>query len=464
MFLLPRKTIFTLAAFVFLMLLLPYAPGFAWFRSPLARLLVVDVVVHPPVAAPTPEPGSAPADPAPVTPEVKEKLPLIPPRPIAPSTFDQAALFLDPSGAMHPFYESLLRTETRQDHAITRALHYGDSPTTADSVTADVRALLQSRFGDAGHGFVLVSQPWKWYGHRGIALKASGWRHEPASQDRAEDFLHGVGGVNLTGSAGATSLIRLPDNLHRRVEVLYLRQPNGGVFRVMVDDTILAEVDTAAEEKSSGFAAAILPQGTQAVRLTVTRGTVRLFGVTFEKDGPGIIYHSLGLNGASIQHLLRYFEPIHWREQLLHQKPDLIVLNYGANESFFGSYVDSSYGNELRTVLGRLREALPKTSILVMSPMDRAEKNERGEIATPAVLERLIAIQRRIALESGCAFFNTYQSMGGAGTMARWYMEKPRLVTADFLHPLPGGAAKVGALFEKALVVDYQSWKSRRQP
>ena len=40
--------------------------------------------------------------------------------------------------------------------------------------------------------------------------------------------------------------------------------------------------------------------------------------------------------------------------------------------------------------------------------------------------------------------------------MARWYSAHPRLVSADFMHPLPAGAAIVGALFESALVRSYE--------
>jgi hypothetical protein len=50
-------------------------------------------------------------------------------------------LWLDSTGSMHTFYESLLRTEQHQADAITRILHYGDSPTTGDLITADVRAM-----------------------------------------------------------------------------------------------------------------------------------------------------------------------------------------------------------------------------------------------------------------------------------------------------------------------------------
>jgi hypothetical protein len=87
--------------------------------------------------------------------------------------------------------------------------------------------------------------------------------------------------------------------------------------------------------------------------------------------------------------------------------------------------------------------------------MDRGEM-KAGEITTPPAMEMLIGQQRKIAAETGCAFFNTFEAMGGAGTMGRWYQERPRLVSADFMHPLPAGAAIVGGLFESALVHSYE--------
>ena len=37
----------------------------------------------------------------------------------------------DPTDNMSPFYEALWRTEKKEPGAVTRILHYGDSPTTA---------------------------------------------------------------------------------------------------------------------------------------------------------------------------------------------------------------------------------------------------------------------------------------------------------------------------------------------
>jgi hypothetical protein len=94
--------------------------------------------------------------------------------------------------------------------------------------------------------------------------------------------------------------------------------------------------------------------------------------------------------------------------------------------------------------------------------MDRGELVS-GEILTPPAMEKLIAQQQKIAAETGCAFFNTFEAMGGAGTMGRWYQARPRLVSADFMHPLPAGAAIVGGLFEGALVRSYEGASHKAQ-
>src|SRR5258707_1751603 len=45
----------------------------------------------------------------------------------------------DPAHALDHFFEALQRTESREPGAVTRIVHYGDSPTTADLITDDAR-------------------------------------------------------------------------------------------------------------------------------------------------------------------------------------------------------------------------------------------------------------------------------------------------------------------------------------
>jgi hypothetical protein len=114
-------------------------------------------------------------------------------------------------------------------------------------------------------------------------------------------------------------------------------------------------------------------------------------------------------------------------------------------------------------VIRRVKTAVPNASVLVMSPMDRGQRDSTGQITTVPTLPRLVGIQRRVAAEMECAFFNTFEAMGGEGTMGRWYLSQPRLVSADFMHPLPGGARKVGVLLDQALESGYRQYQARHR-
>jgi lysophospholipase L1-like esterase len=78
------------------------------------------------------------------------------------------------------------------------------------------------------------------------------------------------------------------------------------------------------------------------------------------------------------------------------------------------------------------------------------------------MIPRLVAYQRRIAAETGCAFFDTFIAMGGEGTVARWYGAKPKLMGGDFTHPTAQGAEIVGTLIYDALIEAFEMHKQRK--
>jgi lysophospholipase L1-like esterase len=396
----------------------------------------------------------------PLSPLVRHSEPDLAPPPRARA--EAVVLLEDSNHGLDHFYAALWRTEKGEPGAVTRVVHYGDSPTTADMVTGDVRKLLQKRFGDAGHGFVLAAKPWAWYQHQGVELSAEGWQDVPASRFEARDGLFGLGGVSFTGAQSASSKIALADPGQGRFEVWYLRQPGGGVFTFWADGRQLGSVDTSGGAKEPGFAPFALAGGASHLELRVESGPVRVFGITAEKAGPGVVYDSMGLNGASITVLSRMFNEGHWAEELRHRNPNLVVINYGTNEADFAAFIDNSklYETELRTAIGRLRRALPEASVLVMSPMDRGQRTVAG-IETMATIPRIVAIQRRVARETGCGFFDTFTAMGGEGTMARWYASQPRLVSADLIHPYPEGGKRVAGLFAREVGGGLNRYKLR---
>lgn len=361
---------------------------------------------------------------------------------------------VDPAHELDHFYAALAKGSAR-------ILHYGDSPTTGDLITADARAYLQKQFGDGGSGFALIARPWAWYNHRGVEMEGSGWGIDVAGATEVKDGMHGLGGASFRGSVGASARFTLR-NPQTRVEVAYLSQPDGGDFIVEADGASLGTVETAADAKKPGFAAFEVPDGAKKFVIRVTRGSVRLYGADFRRSPTGVVYHSLGVNGANVTLLSRAFNGAHWTAELRHYKPDLVIINYGTNESGYPSFVEGTWGQEVKNAVKRVQTALPETSVLLMSPMDRGERKHDGSIDTIAAMPSLVKIEAGVGQETGVAFFNTFQAMGGPGTMGRWYASEPRLVGADFIHPMPAGAKIVGELLAGALRDGYNDYKLRQ--
>jgi lysophospholipase L1-like esterase len=431
----PIKTGLTIAAFIGLILLPQVAPALKNYQSldPHNIVAVLDL--------PLPKLKGSEIE----TPEIHiKKVETKPP-----------ANLLDPTHTLDHFYEALLKGGT------VRILHYGDSPTTGDLITADARAALQKEFGDAGTGFILIARPWAWYNHRGVEMDAnSSWRIEIAGATSVKDGMHGLGGVSFVGGPGATARWRVRGQTV--IEIAYLSQPDGGDFAVDADDKELGTVETAGDNKAPSYASFQIPSNAAKFAVRVTKGSVRLYGAEFRRPAGGVIYSALGINGANVTLLSHAFNEHHWTAELHHYKPDLVIVNYGTNESGFPDFVNKTWGPEMKEVVRRLHSALPDASVMLMSPMDRGQRKLGGQIETMPVLPKLVQIEARVATETGAAFFNTFEAMGGQGTMARWYAAEPRLVSADFIHPMPAGAKIVGELLYNALRDGYNQYKLRQ--
>jgi lysophospholipase L1-like esterase len=388
--------------------------------------------------------------------------PPVPVNIVTPNLPPPSPVFVDDSNALDPFFASLWNLEQGKAASVVTVLHYGDSPTTADLITGDIRAQLQAKFGDAGRGYTLIAKPWAWYGHRGVEISDHGWKWR-TSIGLMRQGIYGLGGAAFDGQPGAWSKFRLTESQQTALDVEYLARPGGGDFEVdaadaNIDEKIAGQT-TAADVQAVAFLHVDLPAGTKVVTLRPTDGTVTLFGIDFRRGASGLLYDSLGLNGATTSVLARVLEPDLWKAELAHASPALVIVNYGSNESSFGKFVHTQYANELRLAIQRIRQAAPGVPIMIMSPMDRGERNGLDDIETMSTIPEIVAIQRQVAAEQHCAFFNTFEAMGADGTMARWYAASPRLVTADLLHPTPQGATIVAGLFISQLELRYDRWK-----
>ena len=386
----------------------------------------------------------------------------------------------DPTGhALDAFFAQLARTERKEVSAgsdagggaagITRILHYGDSVITSDLISGTMRRRFQDRFGDSGHGFVLTANPWEWYFHNDVVHSASeGWNISRITGPFSGDHIYGLGGVSFHTAAGASASFATPakGDYGRKVsrfDVYYLEQPNGGDMELAVAGLEPETVSTRGASKASRVYTKHVPDGAAALTLrTRGNGDVRVFGVALERDEPGVVYDALGANGARAR-LWDQMDGAHWADQMALRKPALIILQYGTNESEDGGVQVEAYTRQLGALIEKVKTGAPGASVMVASPLDRAEKTESGGFRTRKVIVQLVELQRKIALEHQVAFFNTYEAMGGSGSMARWVHATPQLGSWDLTHPTPAGGEMVGNLMFKALMAGYTAHVAREK-
>jgi lysophospholipase L1-like esterase len=385
---------------------------------------------------------------------------------ISPAEYAGLVMPIEHPDLLASFYDALTRSAEGTPGAITRIAHYGDSAVAADEISCTARRKLQLRFGDAGHGFMLTARGNMYYGHRDVVHRESGgWELYSIVPGKLHSGLYGYGGVAATGRTGDYTYFGTVSNgpIGRsvsRFELFYQRYNDGGELRLSVDGAPEQVLETRADDSEDAFELIQVPDGEHSLAIRA-RGDVRLYGVSQERDVPGVVYDALGLVGARASRLLDA-DPKHMAAQIAHRDPDLLVLGFGGNEAGNDKLDMNRYAATLTKVIHMMRAGKPSMACLLFGPLDQGERNERGDVVTLPALPGIVEVQRRVSAAEGCAFFDTYAAMGGKGSVGRWYHARPRMFSPDFRHATPTGYAAIGEMYYQALLKGFADYLAEK--
>lgn len=173
-----------------------------------------------------------------------------------------------------------------------------------------------------------------------------------------------------------------------------------------------------------------------------------LYGFSLENDDPGIIYHSIGINGASFPSFLRCNLLDKHLEVL---KPDLVILSLGTNDAYTTKFKPEFYKANYKKMINRIKKAAPETAILNTVANDsylfRRYPNKNTKMAAKVIYE--------VAKELNCGVYNFYEVMGGFNSSAIWYKEN--LMVRDRIHFNRQGYLLKGDLFFNAFIKAYDN-------
>jgi lysophospholipase L1-like esterase len=338
-----------------------------------------------------------------------------------------------------------------------------------DGLTHALRKRLQERFGDAGHGFHALSRYSIGYGHRGVRFQdRGGWRSCEIIFKCRPDGLYGYAGVHSGSSGGGQSIWQTakegPGARVSQFELWYAKSNDGGRFEVKIDGKVSAVVDTRADEPSDAVEVFEVEDGPHSFELRAAgNGASRGYGVVLERKAPGVVWDELSLIGSFTQRL-DYQKAEHLGWQLQRRDIDLMVFMFGGNDvqREFGDLKTEMrpYEEEYTRVLRKFRAGRPEASCMVMSLIDHGVRSE-GSVRTRGIVPRLVASQRKVASEVGCAFFDTFQAMGGVSSIARWLRARPQLAAPDLAHPTLAGQGVIATLLYRALMHEYADYRRK---
>jgi lysophospholipase L1-like esterase len=354
-------------------------------------------------------------------------------------------------------------------------LHLGDSHVASDTMTGELRKLMQSRWGAAGRGFTQPGRPWATWrqdGTRGSMGK--GWLITNARRYDAR-VLVGLSGIRLDAINEGSYAGRVDRQPFTHVALHVVSIPGSGSLTVFADGAPVATLPTTAEPGAQPALRVLpidLPSPATELRVEIVGdGPVHLLGWRTTHDAPGIRYESIGLNGArAATFLALHADTVRAEVEAL--EPQLIVLGFGTNEAYnlrkksLAPPVQDDLTRSFSDLIERVREGAPQADCLVLLPMDlvlqptdascfTTKRVKRGKRrvkvkrlrddldplvepqcawTSPASLDLVREASRAAAAQHQCAIWDQRAAMGGPTSHYTWAHMSPKHAASDGVH------------------------------
>jgi lysophospholipase L1-like esterase len=135
----------------------------------------------------------------------------------------------------------------------------------------------------------------------------------------------------------------------------------------------------------------------------------------------------------------------------------LVILQFGGNvaPAMHDNYdgYEASFYSQLIT----LKKLIPGVTVIVIGIADMSIKDKDKYVSYPNVAIIRDAL-KNATFKAKCAYWDTYEAMGGANSMPSWVFSDPPLAEKDFIHFTVKGSSIVAQMFYKALMFEYNEY------
>jgi lysophospholipase L1-like esterase len=358
------------------------------------------------------------------------------------------------NSALDPFYQKLYDLK-KNDTGTVSVVHIGDSHIQAGFFSGTVRDELQNAFGNAGRGLVF---PYQLAGSNAPAdiMSSSGVRWDFNRLAHPELLVTpGISGFGMeSDAAGAGFHLFLRPDEHGIQEfnrmTFFLDNDSSNTWMVQPDNSdtpylLLKEAkDTIAfptialSNSASGFQMLSLP----------SENKKRFYGVSLGNSRSGVIYHSIGVNGARYDQY--NIAPLFWK-QLPALHADLYIISLGTNEAQRAAFARVAFEEELIEFIGRLKAASPGAAILITTAPDSYKGRSSNK-----VLKQLNDALTSYCNKNNIPVWDLYRITNGYGSAYSW--ARRGLMSRDRIHFTADGYRLQGGLLFSALAKGYNEF------
>lgn len=325
---------------------------------------------------------------------------------------------------------------------------FGDSHSAADFFTGELRTLLQAKYGNAGIGWVTpMSVPGQY--HTGVSWKSKNWQLFSSRTINDRDFPMGGYIAEPTKNGGYIQVIPNTQADRWRIKL---------TFKPLHKSKIISLLDANNKPKWLNFTPKVNQwQSTSTVisapfSVVANKGAVELGSLWLQKDNqPGVIVSMIGTNGAK-QSIWQKWSG-NWYEELKQSQSELVILEYGTNESFDANLHLDEYRHNLVANIRQIRQTLPKATVLLLSSPDTILVNAKGKGCSerqPPNYQKIRAIQQEVANTENTLYWDWQTAMGGNCIIEKWLILD--LARPDLVHLTKQGYAESAKLFYQDLL------------
>jgi hypothetical protein len=332
-----------------------------------------------------------------------------------------------------------------------RIAYFGDSMIEGDLLTQTLRKLLQKEFGGHGVGFVPITSPVAGFRQTVTDYFSNGWKDENfKTQTDGNLFLSG----HLFRSSG--DWVQMVDQTINDTAAIIEKSLLYG--RIKEPVSIVVNNIPATINGGNTFNRAVLRKDqNKQIKLEVSDEKLPVYGISFESEY-GVIVDNFSFRGISGVELNKIDSSFFKAVNDAGAYYDLLVFQYGVNVLWKPNDTNFSwYGKSFLPIVQKIRHCFSEADVLLVSTADRAFRYD-GEYKSAKGIDSLIKMQAAIAYQTGCTFYNQFETMGGKNSIVQWATAKPSLANKDYVHPNNRGADSLGTSFFAAIMKDYKKY------